>query len=210
MKKLFILFITALFSCVPLLAQDAGMQKAVDRYKNMNTLTATVIQTKHNAAVTQDVASRGYFYFKKPARMCMTFNEGSETLLMDDNTFTMVTDGKKSVAKGKGNNQFESLLAVFKNITAGEDAAVDLSDMADVEMTKHDNICTLTVIPIVSDEKAKRKMMFTSFVLTIDLKSSELKSLRMNEKGKNYTQYDFSNYVFNGTVSDSVFNPPAL
>ncbi len=210
MKKLFILFITALFSCVPLFAQDAEMQKAVDRYKNMNTLTATVIQTKHNAAVTQDVASRGYFYFKNPARMCMTFNEGSETLLMDDNTFTMVTDGKKSVAKGKGNNQFESLLAVFKNITAGEDAAVDLSDMADVEMTKHDNICTLTVIPIVSDEKAKRKMMFTSFVLTIDLKSSELKSLRMNEKGKNYTQYDFSNYVFNGTVSDSVFNPPAL
>lgn len=142
--------------------------------------------------------------------MCMTFNEGSEMLLMDDNTFTMVTDGKKNVAKGKGNNQFESLLAVFKNITAGEDAAVDLSDMADVEMTKHDNICTLTVIPIVSDEKAKRKMMFTSFVLTIDLKSSELRSLRMNEKGKNYTQYDFSNYVFNGAVSDTVFNLPAL
>ena len=52
--------------------------------------------------------------------------------------------------------------------------------------------------------------MFTSFVLTLDLRLSELISLRMNEKGDNYTQYDFSDYVFDGAVSDSVFNPQSL
>ena len=47
--------------------------------------------------------------------------------------------------------------------------------------------------------------MFTSFVVTIDQKAGELRSLRMNEKGKNYTQYDFSNFQLNAPVNDSVF-----
>ena len=175
-----ILFFTALFACASLFAQKAEIQQAVERYKNMNTLTAAVTWTRHNAAVTQDVVTQGYFYFKPPGRMCMTFNDGKDMLLMDGSTFAMVTDGKKSVAKGEGSNQFESLLAVFKSLVSGGDADVDLSELADVDITKRDNICTLTIIPLVPDEKAKRKQMFTSFVLTLDLKLSELKSLRMN------------------------------
>ena len=38
-------------------------------------------------------------------------------------------------------------------------------------------------------------MMFSSFVLTIDTKSSELRSLRMNERA-GYTEYTFSNFKF--------------
>ena len=44
-------------------------------------------------------------------------------------------------------------------------------------------------------KKAARRMMFSSFVLTIDTKTSELKSLRMNERG-GYTEYRFSGYQF--------------
>lgn len=210
MRRLMILFLTALFACASLFAQKAEIQQAVERYKNMKTLTAAVTWTRHNAAVTQDVVTQGHFYFKKPGRMCMTFNDGKDMLLMDGSTFAMVTDGKKSVAKGEGSNQFESLLAVFKCLVSGGDADVDLSELADVDITKRDNICTLTIIPLVPDEKAKRKQMFTSFVLTLDLKLSELKSLRMNGRGGNYEQYDFSGYVFDGAVSDSVFNPRSL
>lgn len=212
MRKTLILIFTLAFVCVTLFAQKAEVQQAVDRYKNMNTLTAAVTRTRHNAAVTRDVVTRGHFYFKKPGRMCMRFNEGKDMLLMDGNTFVMVTDGKKSVAKGEGNNQFESLLAVFKSLASGgdADADVDLSELANMDISKRDNICTLTIIPLAPDEKAKRKLMFTSFVLTLDLRLSELISLRMNEKGDNYTQYDFSDYVFDGAVSDSVFNPQSL
>lgn len=210
MKNLLILFAIFLFACTATFAQDAEVQKAVERYKHMNTLTATVVQTKHNAAVTKDVVSKGTFYFKKPSKMCMTFNGGKDMLIMDGNNFTMVKDGKKSTAQGKGNNQMESLLAVFKGMTAGEDSDVNISDLADVDISKKNNICTLTIEPIAADAKAKRKMMFTAFILTIDTKASELKSLRMNEKGENYTQYDFSNFVFDKALDDSVFNPSSL
>jgi len=39
----------------------------------------------------------------------------------------------------------------------------------------------------------------------IDKQKAELKSVRMNEKGQNYTQYDFSNFKQNGVVDDAVF-----
>lgn len=181
------------------------MQRAMEKYKSMNTLTANVTQTKHNSMVAKDLESKGNFYFKKPNKMCMTFNNGADMMLMNGDTFTIVKDGVKSTAKGNGNEQLQALTTILKNFSAGQESDVDLSDIADVDMTKKGNLMIMTVTPIISDPKAKRKMMFTSFVVTIDQKAGELKSLRMNEKGQNYTQYDFSNFVLNGTVNDSVF-----
>ena len=198
MKKLSTLFITAIFSCTALLAQNTDIRKAMERYKGVNTLTGVVTRTKHNVAIVSDVVTQGNLYFKAPDKLCMVFSKDKDMLLMENNTFTMMNDGQKSIAKGKTQSQFESLLAVFKNIISGEDNSSDINRTAEVEITKQGNTRILTITPVVSGStKIKRKLMFTSFVLSIDLQSSEFKSLRMNEPGGNYTQYDFSDYVFN-------------
>lgn len=187
-------------------AQDAEMmQKAMERYKAMNTLTADVTQTRHNALIAKDAVSKGNFYFKKPNKMCMSFNNGKDEMLMNGDTFTIVKDGVKNSTSGSSNSQLESLKTILKNFSAGQESDVDLSDIADVDVTKKGNLMVMTITPIVADAKAKRKQMFSSFIVTIDQKAGELKSLRMNEKGQNYTQYDFSNFVLNGKVNDSVF-----
>lgn len=181
------------------------MQKAMERYKNMNTLTASVTQTRHNTMVTKDIVSKGNFYFKKPDKMCMSFNNGKDMMLMNGDTFTIVKDGVRNTAKGGGNEQLQALTTILKNFSAGQESDIDLSEIADIDMEKKGNLMIMTVTPIVADAKAKRRMMFTSFVVTIDQKAGELKSLRMNEKGKNYTQYDFSDFKLNAPVNDSVF-----
>ena len=187
-------------------AQDAEMmQKAMERFKNMSSLTANVTQTKHNSMVAKDITSKGNFYFKKPNKMCMTFNEGKDMMLMNGETFTIVKDGVRNTAQSGGNEQLQALTAILKNFSAGQESDIDLSDIADVDMEKKGNLVIMTVTPIVSDPKAKRRQMFTSFVVTIDQKAGELKSLRMNEKGQNYTNYDFSNFQLNAPVNDSVF-----
>lgn len=206
MKQIFSLLLVVLVSSVSLFAQDAEMmQRAMERYKNMNSLTADVTQTKHNSMVAKDLVSKGNFYFKKPNKMCMTFNNGADMMLMNGDTFSIVKDGVKNTANGGGNEQLQALKTILKNFSAGQDSDIDLSDIADVDMTKKGNLMVMTVTPIITDPKAKRKMMFTSFVVTIDQKAGELKSLRMNEKGQNYTQYDFSNFKLNAPVSDGVF-----
>ena len=187
-------------------AQDADiMQKAQERFKNMETLEADVVMTKHTTMVTKDVTSKGKFYFKKPSKMTMSFNEGADLLLMDGQTFTMVKDGKKQTMSGNGNSQLEALKTLLQNFSAGQESEVDLSDIADVDMERNGDLVVITVTPIVTDAKQKRKMMFTSFVVTVNTKKSELKTVRMNEKGENYTEYEFSNFKVNGNVPDAVF-----
>jgi outer membrane lipoprotein-sorting protein len=187
-------------------AQDADiMQKAQERFKNMETLEADVVMTKHNTMVTKDVTSKGKFYFKKPSKMTMSFNDGADMLLMDGQTFTMVKDGKKQTMSGNGNSQLEALKTLLQNFSAGQESEVDLSDIADVDMERNGDLVVITVTPIVTDAKQKRKMMFTSFVVTVNTKKSELKTVRMNEKGENYTEYEFSNFKVNGNVPDAVF-----
>lgn len=192
---------------VPAFAQDADMmQKARERFQGMETLQADVVMTRHNTMVTSDVTSKGKFYFKKPSRMCMTFKDGAEMLLMDGQSFTMVRDGKPQTMSGKGNSQIEALKTLLQNFSAGQESDIDLSDIADVDMTQKGNRVIITVTPIVTDAKQKRKMMFTSFVVTLDKQKSELVSVRMNEKGQNYTEYAFSNFKQNAAVPDAVFS----
>ena len=94
---------------------------------------------------------------------------------------------------------------VFRNLLSADDD-VQLTDMADVKLETHGNTCTITITSTATSAKAKRRSMFTSCIVTIDLKAAELRSLRINEQGENYMQYDFSNYVFDAEVSDSVFD----
>lgn len=208
MKRLFFILMLAIAACnvnIPAVqAQDQEMmQKAMARYKNMETLTADVHQTKHNALVTKDVTADGKFYFKKPSTMVLKLNGGKDAMIMNGDTFTMVTDGKANTASGKGNSQLSALTTALKAFSAGEQSDVDLSDVADVDVTQKGNLVEMVITPIITDPKAKRKMMFQSFVLVLDKKAGELRSLRLNEKGQNYTLYEFSNFKLNVPISSA-------
>lgn len=209
MKRLFTLFITAVLVCTGMSAQRAELRKVAERYKDANTFTATVRQTRHNAALTKDAVTNGRFYYKKPDNQSMVFKDTKEMLLATGNTFVMVKKGKKYRAKAnaKGSNPFEILREVFRNLLSTNDNAA-LANMADVKLEKKgNNTCTITIVPTAAKgSKAKRKTMFTSCVATVNLKTSELRSLRINEQRGNYTRYDFSNYAINAEVSNSVFN----
>lgn len=57
----------------------------------------------------------------------------------------------------------------------------------------------------ITPAKTKKKQMFSSYVITIDGKAQELRSIRMNQKGGSYTEYTFSNYKLGANVSDKMF-----
>lgn len=205
MKKLFslVLFFLATFI---LHAQDADILKAMEYYKSASSLTAAVTRTKHNAAVTTDVITQGTLYFKSPSRLSMIFEDDNDKLIMADGTFTMVTNGQKQTAKGATLAQFQTLLAAFS--VEFLNVASDNIPNAEVTTTADGNLRTVTITPATDGgNKAKRRMLFTSFALTIDIKAQRIKSLRMNEHGTNYTQYDFTNFSLNTQVPDNVFIP---
>ena len=209
MKKiLFVLTLLTLSLCntfkAPLYAQQDVMQQAMEGYKNLTTLSAKVTKTVHNEMVTKDLVTKGDFYFKKPAKMVITTNQGKDKLLTDGENFTIVNNGKANTASGKGNSSLTPLVNAIKSLTSGN-TDTDLSDVADVDMEKQGNLMIMTIVPIVKSAAEKRKMLFQSFVITVDSKAGELKSIRLNEKGKNYQQYDFSDFKHDVKIDDAVF-----
>lgn len=186
-------------------AQDQDvMKQAMEGYKKINSMTASVKKTTHNEMVTNDQVSTGTFYFKKPAKMLISTNGGKDKLVTDGETFTIVQNGKASTASGGGNSALTPLINAIKNITSGNEET-DLSDVADVDMERDANSMTMTIIPITKSAAERRKMLYQSFVLVIDTKSNELRSVRLNGKGKNYELYEFSNFKMDAPVSDEVF-----
>lgn len=187
-----------------LFAQEDVMKQAMEGYKNLTTLSAKVTKTVHNEMVTKDVVTKGDFYFKKPAKMVITTNLGKDKLLTDGESFTIVNNGKANTANAKGNSALTPLVNAIKGMTSGN-TDTDLSDVADVDMEKQGNLMIMTIVPIVKSAADKRKLMFQSFVITVDSKAGELKSIRLNEKGKNYQQYDFSDFKHDVKIDDAVF-----
>ena len=207
MKKFFVLLtIFVLSACCPfsLYAQEDVMKQAMEGYKNLTTLSAKVTKTVHNEMVTKDVVTKGDFYFKKPAKMVITTNQGKDKLLTDGESFTIVNNGKANTANAKGNSALTPLVNAIKGMTSGN-TDTDLSDVADLDMERQGNLMIMTIVPITKSAADKRKLMFQSFVITVDSKAGELKSIRLNEKGKNYQQYDFSDFKHDVKIDDAVF-----
>lgn len=209
MKKIFaILAIFVLTLCTSfstsVVAQEDVMKQAMEGYKNLTTLSAKVTKTVHNEMVTKDVVTKGDFYFKKPAKMVISTNQGKDKLLTDGESFTIVNNGKANTANAKGNSALTPLVNAIKGMTSGN-TDTDLSDVADVDMEKQGSLMIMTIVPITKSAADKRKLMFQSFVITVDSKAGELKSIRLNEKGKNYQQYDFSDFKHDEKIDDAVF-----
>lgn len=198
-KKLMMMMMLAVLACLTASAQS-DFQKVVAKYKNSTGVTAAVTCVKHSSAVKKNGSSKGSFYMKKPNKVSIIVDGGKDKLIMNGTTFTMVKGGKKHVTDSKKNVQFATFQTVFQSILSG--GSTDITKLAGVNVIKNGQHLTITIIP-----DSKKKMMFSSFVLVLDTKTSEIKSLRMNERGKNYTEYLFSNFSFNGKVNDTVFVP---
>lgn len=142
----------------------------------------TVTRVSHSTAVKTDVVTTGQMTIRKPDYICISTDGGRDQLMMNGTKFTMTTKGKKHRTDCNKNPQFATfqkvLLAVINNqpIPACEDMTIQNKGGQQV----------ITITPT-----SKKRQMFTSFVLVIDSKTSAMKSLRMNQKGDNYIEYQF-------------------
>jgi hypothetical protein len=194
MKNNIVLWALLLLTALPLSAQNTDLQKAVARYKKATVVTATATKTSHKDAIAKDVITKGTLTMKKPADVGITIDDGKDQLIMHGSEFTMVVKGKSHKTSSQKNPQFATFQAVFEYILNGGEGS--LASYKDLAFSKQGNNIVITITPQADSKKAQRHMIFSSFVMTIDKNTSELKSLRMNERG-GYTEYTFTGHKFN-------------
>lgn len=142
----------------------------------------SVTRTRHQAALTTDAVSTGTLTIRKPDYICISTDGGREQLLMDGTQFTMITGGKKHVTDSKKNAQFATFQKVLNAVINGQ----PVPKSEDMTIVTKNGLQTITITPT-----GKKRQMFTSLVLVVDVKTSALRQLRMNERAGNYINYDF-------------------
>lgn len=161
------------------------MKKIVLLFCCLLALTAqaqTVTKTTHKKAVKTDAVTTGTVTIRKPDYICISVDNNKDQLIMDGTKFTMTMGKRKHVTDSKKNAQFvtfqQVLTAVINNqpIPASEELTV---------LTKGGQK-VITITPV-----SKKRQLFSSFVLTIDAKTSAFRTLRMNGRGEDYTEYTF-------------------
>lgn len=193
MKRL-LLFLAILFVQISVaMAQGSDFQRAVSHFKGHGA-TAAATRITHKAALANDATAQGTLTMRQPATVEISIDGGKDALLMEGSTFTMTVRGKKHTTTSQQNLQFATFQKVFEGILAG--GAQDIAALKEVTVKKDGKKLVVTITPEAADKKQQRRMMFSSFVLTIDAATSQLLSLRMNEKADNYTEYTFSNFQF--------------
>ena len=165
------------------------------KYKDVPSLTATATRITYKNG--KSATANGMLYVKHPGRVLI--QNGKDALLMNGATFTM----KKGPLKARTNSMKDARYKTFHDVlesifTGGE---TDLSKNKDVKIQRSGTNVVLTITPEAGD----KKMMFSSFILTIDSRAQELRSIRLTQKGNNYTEYKFSNYKLKAAVDDKVF-----
>lgn len=141
-----------------------------------------VTRTRHQAALTTDAVSTGTLTIRKPDYICISTDGGRDQLLMDGTKFTMTMGGKKHVTDSRKNAQFATFQKVLNAVINGQ----PIPKGEDMTIATKNGQQTITITPT-----GKKRQMFTSFVLVVDVKTSALRQLRMNERAGNYVNYDF-------------------
>ena len=144
-------------------------------------------------------------YIAAPDKICITFNDCTDQLIMNAGVFTMTVNGRRHITNSSANAQFATFQAVLESVICGG-TKTDFASLDDVKMEKSGSDVVITITPKqeapaadAAAKGAKKKggsrvgKMFSSFVITVNAGTPGLKSLRMNGKGNNYTEYTFTN-----------------
>ena len=155
--------------------------------------TATATRTVHKGK--KETTTTGTLYAKKASKVAII--TGKDALIMNGTAFTMKKGPLKAKTDATKDMQYRTFHDVLNNVLLGGNT--DVSKYSDTKITKSSGNTVYTITPSAGN----KKLMFTSFVLTVAGK--ELKSIRLNRSNGQYTEYVFSDYKTGVTIDDKVF-----
>jgi hypothetical protein len=189
-----IMMLMSIFISISATAQQSDFQKACARYKNFKQAGANVTRIIHKKSLKKDIVTTGGAFIMHPDMVSISTNEGLDKLLMKGTRFTMTVNGKEHSTDSRKNPQFATFHTVLSSVING--GTTDISKLPDVSIQKTGTSLSITITPIINKVKKKKRMMYSKFVLVLDMKTSAFKLLRFVERDGGFTDYEFSKFSF--------------
>ncbi|MDR1879198.1 MAG: outer membrane lipoprotein carrier protein LolA [Bacteroidales bacterium] len=204
MKKISVLLFLLMYC---LLADSQTISNAdnqiVEKIRQTNTKHTAVRskfrQTKHISVLGKDIVSSGMFYYEKPDKLAMRYeNPSGDLLLINGDQFVMIAKGKRSEASAKSNAKMRSMKTILSACLQGDVKQTGAYKISCKEMS------SFYIITAEIDSKTN-KSSICRLILHFDKTDLTLSVLRTEETDGSYTIYELTNKEFDKSIDDSLF-----
>jgi len=209
--KRIIIFILATVLTNIAIAQKSGFNKVedIDKVKlelaklseNTSTIQSEFIQEKHLSFLTENIISKGEFYFRSPNQLRWEYSEPYSYIIVFNNKNIFIKDdGKVSTFDTESNKMFSEINTMMIGTIQGN--LFQDSERFDVEYYENDSQYLLELVPIL----AEMKSMLKAIKIYIDKKNISVAKIKMTESSDDYTSIDFVNRKLNQPIENDKFS----
>jgi len=202
------LVITLLTSIV--FAQEKGFNKVQDIEKvkselskltdNTTTIQSSFIQEKHLSFLTENIISKGEFYFKSPNKLRWEYSEPfNYIIVITDKNILIKDDDKISSFDSESNKMFSEINNMMIGTIQG--SLFTDNDRFNVEYFENSEQYLLELDPKLPEMKS----MLKTIKIFIDKSDISVAKIKMIESSDDYTSIDFKNRKLNHQISTDKF-----
>lgn len=177
----------------------AFKQKMEAQSKLVNSIESDFTQEKYLSVMSENIITKGHFYFKKVNMLRWEYTEPLKYLIAINKDKMFIKDnGKVSKYDINSNKMFKSINDMMVNTVQG-----NLLGNKDYKATyfENDKLYLLELMPLQKGAKDFLKVI----QLYIDKTDYSIVKVKMIEPGDDYTSIDFSNRKTNQPISDEKF-----
>lgn len=162
-------------------------------------ITSKFKQTRHVSILGNDIVSSGTFYYQKPDKLAMRYdNPSGDLMLINGDQFVMINAGKRQEASSKSNAKMRGMKTILSACLQGDLSQVGASKITTKETSQYH------VVTAEIDTKAN-KSNINKVVLSFDKTNLSLSILRTEEPDGSYTIYELTNKQLNKKIDNAVF-----
>ncbi|MGM0409043.1 MAG: LolA family protein [Bacteroidota bacterium] len=169
--------------------------------EKISSIKSQFIQEKHLSFLTENIISKGEFYFKNPGLLRWEYTEPFEYIIVftDKNIFIKDEDNISSFDT-ESNKMFSEVNNIMTGTIQGN--LFNDSERFTVEYFENDKQYLMLLIPKMEEMKS----MLQSIHIYIDKSDLSVAKIKMTESSDDYTSITFINRKLNTTIDNDKFD----
>lgn len=169
--------------------------------ENANSIQSKFIQEKHLSFLSENIISKGEFYFKSPSQLRWEYSEPFEYIIVFNDKNIYIKDEEKiSTFDSESNKMFSEINNMMIGTIQGN--LFTDSDRFDVKFFENDNQYLLELDPKLPEMKS----MLKAIKIYIDKPDISVAKIKMIESSDDYTSIDFTDRKLNQPINNAKFN----
>ncbi|MCB2195770.1 MAG: outer membrane lipoprotein carrier protein LolA [Bacteroidetes bacterium] len=210
MNKILSTVLSLLIFVAFLKAQDNGFNKVnnIEKVKtelaklteNTSTIQSQFIQEKHLSFLTENIISKGKFYFKSPDKLRWEYSEPFEYIIVFNDKNIFIKDGSKiSTFDTESNKMFSEI----NNMMIGTIQGNLFTDNERFNVSYFEN--STQYLLDLEPKLPEMKSMLKIIKIYIDKSEISVAKIKMIESSDDYTSIDFINRKLNQKIDSDKF-----